>query len=82
VATFCGVYGAHEAVLSRIEPSTVKKEESKLPPHKRMATQRFQPPQTIHELMQFVGRPLLMRVGAASVAFYLTGAAQAYIGSR
>jgi hypothetical protein len=50
-----------------------------IPPHKRKAADQFQPPKSMTEAFQRVGRPILIRSGSAGVAFFFAGVVQTYI---
>ena len=50
-------------------------------PHKASPSQAFRPPQTVSELMERLGPPLLSRLGAASFSFFCAGAVQTYVAS-
>jgi hypothetical protein len=47
------------------------------PPHKSLHA--FQPPQTLTEVYERAGRPILARLGAVSLAFFCAGAVQTYV---
>lgn len=47
-------------------------------PHKA-PHQAFRPPQTVQELMERLGPPLLSRLGAASLSFFCAGVVQTYV---
>lgn len=49
------------------------------PPHKLDPAVRFQPPQTLAEFWQRMGRPVTARVGALAVSFFCAGAMQAWM---
>jgi hypothetical protein len=48
-----------------------------VPPHKQAKS--FQPPQTMGEAFQRIGRPMLMRVGAGGFALLCAGLVQTYV---
>jgi len=51
-----------------------------IPPHK--SANAFQPPQTMGEVFQRMGRPVLARCAAGSVAFFCAGAIQTYMAAK
>lgn len=48
-------------------------------PHKAAPGQAFRPPQTVTELMERLGPPLLSRLGAVSFSFFCAGVVQTYV---
>lgn len=71
--TFVGTYGLQSMLFPQDKtPTAVIKEKKKV----------YAPPQNLAEVFQRVGRPVLMRVGAGSVAFFCAGVAQTYVTCR
>ena len=52
-----------------------------IPPHKQTKAHQFQPPKTIQEAFQRMGRPVLIRAGAGSIAFFCGGLVQMLVSS-
>jgi hypothetical protein len=70
IVTLIGTYSLQSMLFPQDKATTtIVKENKKV----------YVPPQNIGEAFQRVGRPVLMRVGAASVAFFCAGAAQTYV---
>ena len=61
--------------------SSVQQNSKYFLPHKASPSQAFRPPQTVPELMERLGPPLLSRLGAASFSFFCAGAVQTYVAS-
>jgi len=72
LAAFFGTYGVQSALFPHDKPTTTTTA-------KKMV---YVPPKSVGEVFQRVGRPILMRVGAGSVAFFCAGAAQTYVALR
>lgn len=69
-ATLVGAYGLQSAFFPH-EKETIKTEKKV-----------YVPPKSAGEVFQRVGRPVLMRVGAGSIALFCAGAAQTYVALR
>ena len=50
-----------------------------IPPHKQAQSQQFQPPKTMSEAIQRMGRPVLIRAGAGCIAFFCSGLVQTLV---
>ena len=50
-----------------------------IPPHKRKLADQFQPPKSMGEVFQRMGRPVLIRSAGGCVAFFVAGALQTYM---
>ena len=88
LAALAGTYGAAEYLLGRSERSGT--------PHTKTTASaagaggggggggggKFVQPKGIGDLLSRVGPPVLMRLGAASFAFFCAGAVQTYVASR
>ena len=88
LAALAGTYGAAEFLLGRSERSGT--------PHTKTTASaagaggggggggggKFVQPKGIGDLLSRVGPPVLMRLGAASFAFFCAGAVQTYVASR
>jgi len=85
IVTLAGAYGLQSTLFPKLaeKPNKATRASSKsksfVPPHKQ--AQAYQPPQTMGEVFQRMGRPLLMRVGAGSVAFFCAGIVQTIVAS-
>ena len=53
-----------------------------VPPHKQAHSHQFQPPKTMGEFFQKMGRPVLIRAGAGGIAFFCSGMVQTLITIR
>jgi len=87
ITALVGTYSVQCPIVRSIEGGDVAGEKAKeaiqkefVPPHKQ--AQPFQPPQTLGEVYQRMGRPILARLGAGSIAFFCAGAIQTYVASK
>ena len=69
------------SALSSTNNTIIQKDSKYFLPHKASPSQMFRPPQTVKELMERLGPPLLSRLGAASFSFFCAGAVQTYVAS-
>jgi hypothetical protein len=53
-----------------------------VPPHKQAQSHQFQPPKSMAEAFQRMGRPVLMRAGAGGIAFFCSGIVQTLVTTR
>lgn len=87
--TVGGTYFVLEHLIQQTEvsgaannPGTTTSSPRHVIPHKAPPHQAFQPPQTIEELIQRLGPPLLSRLGALSFSFFCAGAVQTYVAAH
>lgn len=73
IVTLVGTYGLQSMLFPQDKTNTtITKENKKV----------YVPPQSVGEAFQRVGRPVLLRLGAASIAFFAAGITQTYVACR
>ena len=85
-ATLGGVYLGLDNMIQQMEAKAsgsksspqINTASSHFLPHKA-PQQAFRPPQTVQELIERLGPPLLSRIGAASFSFFCAGIVQTYV---
>jgi len=79
ITTLVGVYGLQSTQFPQ-NGQVAKNSTSKfVPPQKQARDVQFQPPKSMAEALQRMGRPVFMRVGAGGVAFFCAGVVQTFV---
>ena len=86
LASLAGTYGAAEYLLGRSEISggaaTATGKGPTVAGSGATGGGKFVQPKSVGDLLSRIGPPVLMRLGAASFAFFCAGAVQTYVASR